>query len=355
MELIDDHIFFSYGKASAVSDPSEHSPTESIAPQLNVSIPSASFTTFSIHDGETNNPGLGPGDDGDDFFDYYANEDDADFDDTATLNGREAETAISQHIRSRTPSRRRTSSPGISAQNWNRMHATSGDVEALFDHMLTHKFGIKKEVHEYILDIMKNVFGHAHEVKTMHLVLAPPETAFNLGEGGKSHAVSSRASMGLSRSPGLILWPSTLIPMDHSEIEIHASKHLRMLLSCKNHLLEHAVEATDDSEIDEESVREALWEYEGYVHLSLYHFHDGPSLTPFHLADSFGTGSTPRRPSQMDPPLPMIQMIWISTLSVSAGQSPNPLRPISVKPCGRYNRESQYAHTKYMKLIVTTQ
>ncbi|KJA13673.1 hypothetical protein HYPSUDRAFT_209347 [Hypholoma sublateritium FD-334 SS-4] len=270
VELIDDLIFFPYGKASAVSDPSEHSPTQSIAPRIDVSIPSASFTTFSIHDGDTTNPGLGPGDDEDDFFDYYAtNEDDADFDDTATLNGREAEPAISQSIRSRTPSRRRTSSPGINAQTWNRMHATSGDVEALFDHMLTHKFGIKKEVHEYILDMMKSVFGHAHEVKTMHLVLAPPETAFNSDElsvvGGRSNLVSSRASMGLSSSPGLILWPSTLIPMDHSEIEIHASKHLRMLLSCKNYLLEHAVEATDDSEIDEESVREALWEYEGFL------------------------------------------------------------------------------------------
>lgn len=273
MELIDDLIFFPYGKASAVSDPSGHSPTQSIAPRINVSIPSASFTTFSIHDGDTTNPGLGPDDDEDDFFDYYAtNEDDAELDDTATLNGREAETAISQSIRSRTPSRRRTSSPGINAQAWNRMHATSGDVEALFDHMLTHKFGIKKEVHEYILDMMKSVFGHAHEVKTMHLVLAPPETAFNSDElpvgGSRSDSVSSRASMGLSSSPGLILWPSTLIPMDHSEIEIHASKHLRMLLSCKNYLLEHAVEATDDSEIDEESVREALREYEGYAHLS---------------------------------------------------------------------------------------
>ncbi|KAF8199043.1 hypothetical protein BJ912DRAFT_687030 [Pholiota molesta] len=53
--------------------------------------------------------------------------------------------------------------------------------------------------------------------------------------------------------------------MSQAEIEIHASKHLRMLLSCKNFLLEHALEATDDEEIDEESVLEALWEYEGFL------------------------------------------------------------------------------------------
>jgi len=38
-----------------------------------------------------------------------------------------------------------------------------------------------------------------------------------------------------------------------------------MLLSCKNLLVEHAIEATDDEEIDEESVLEALYEYEGFL------------------------------------------------------------------------------------------
>ena len=53
--------------------------------------------------------------------------------------------------------------------------------------------------------------------------------------------------------------------MTQKELEIHASKHLRMLLSCKKFLVEHAMEATEDEEIDEDSVLEALWEYEGYV------------------------------------------------------------------------------------------
>jgi hypothetical protein len=51
--------------------------------------------------------------------------------------------------------------------------------------------------------------------------------------------------------------------MNQSELEIHASKHLRVLLSCQNFLLEHAIEATDDEEIDDGSILEALWEYKG--------------------------------------------------------------------------------------------
>ncbi|PPQ80990.1 hypothetical protein CVT25_015118 [Psilocybe cyanescens] len=68
-----------------------------------------------------------------------------------------------------------------------------------------------------------------------------------------SHASSRRESMALAKLPGLVLWPSTSIPMDQSEIEIHASKHLR--LSRRNYLIEHAVEATGDEEIYEAFLR----------------------------------------------------------------------------------------------------
>ncbi|PPQ82302.1 hypothetical protein CVT25_008428 [Psilocybe cyanescens] len=148
------------------------------------------------------------------------------------------------------------------------------EAEALFEHILLRKFG------------------------TMHITLAPPE----VGDGGESsgqarqsgifnnngsdgfasrrfgmsHTSPRRESMALAKSPGLVLWPSTFIPMDQSEIEIHTSKHLR-LLSCKNCLIEHAVEATDDEEIDEASVLEALWEYEGFLR---HRFNPPPSSSP---------------------------------------------------------------------------
>lgn len=268
LEIIDDEIFFPYGKVSSLPKQPQ---TQSSPPRLNVSIPSAVFTTFRIFDGETTNPGLGPHDPDREDLDmaYGANEDEEDVDDTATLNGRDLQSTPSN---SRSTSALRNASPGLSAPAWNRAHATAADVEALFEHMLTHKFGIKTDLPDSILDLMKEVFGHAREVKTMHLILASPDAVLEPDKRRyqgppKSilHAVS-HGSVGLSGSPGLVLWPSTFISMKQSEIEIHASKHLRLLLSCRDFLVEHALEATDDAEIDEESVEEALWQYERYVH-----------------------------------------------------------------------------------------
>jgi len=269
LELIDDLIFFPYGKASTsldVPDSALNTQTRSIAPRLDITIPSANFTTFSIYDNGTNNPGLGlllGNEDAEDFYDLYGVEEE-DADDTATLNGRgdvQAPADPSNNPRSR--------KPRIDARSWNRACATSGDLEALFEHMLLHKFGINRNPSEFILGMLKEVFGHAREIKTMHITLAPPDpeagcSPVHASTAGRQFGRSSRReSMGLSQAPGLVLWPSTFIPMEQSEIEIHASKHLRMLLSCKSFLLEHAIEATEDDEIDEESVLEALWEYEG--------------------------------------------------------------------------------------------
>ncbi|KAF8963398.1 hypothetical protein BDZ97DRAFT_1919832 [Flammula alnicola] len=291
LELIDDLIFFPYRKASSSLDCSTRAQIESVAPRLDIAIPSSSFTTFSIYDGETTNPGLGASledPEPEDVYELYGvEEEEAEFDDTETVNGRETEWTRDESPNPRAIPRPATVSNHsiMSSRSWNRAFATSGDLESLFEHMLTHKFGIRKDPSEFVLDLMKEVFGHAREVKTMHLTLAPPETGIDGDNGLRGHqqfeydnsealisrgghfrsaSGSRRESMGLSKSPGLILWPSTFIPMDQSEIEIHASKHLRMLLSCKNLLLEHALEATDDEEIDEESVLEALWEYEGF-------------------------------------------------------------------------------------------
>lgn len=264
LELIDDLIFFPYGKVSTsldIPDPAFNAQVRSVAPRLDITIPSSTFSTFSIYDGKTNNPGLG-NEEPEGFYDLYGVEEE-DADDTATLNGRDDVQARAESSHNLRALRRGTSS--INPRSWTRACAISGDLEALFEHMLLHKFGINKNPSEFVLGLMKKVFGHAREIKTMHLTLAPPEAGYSTisTDGGQFDRSSRRESMGLSQAPGLVLWPSTFIPMEKSEIEIHASKHLRMLLSCKSFMMEHAVEATDDDEIDEESVLEALWEYEG--------------------------------------------------------------------------------------------
>ena len=269
LELIDDHIFFPYGKESTslgIPDSASNSQAPSIAPRLNISIPSSSFTTFSIYDGETNNPGLGLAVDNKETKDYELYEvEEEDIGDTETLNGRNDVHALagSPHNSRAPPRTRMDTSRNFDANlgSWTHAHNTSEDLEALFEHMILHKFGINKNPNEFVLGLMNEVFGHAREIKTMHLTLAPPKTGIDLG-GSRFGRSSRRESMGLSQAPGLVLCPSTFIPMDQTEIEIHASKHLRMLLSCKTFLLEHAIEVTDDEEVDQRAVLEALEEYE---------------------------------------------------------------------------------------------
>lgn len=286
LELIDDLIFFPYGKQSTSLDipVSALNPrVPSLAPRLDISIPSSSFRTFSIYAGETNNPGLGlpvDNEEAKDFYELHGVEEE-DIEDTATLNERSNVHAFvdpSHNPRARAPPQTRTytsSSSDIDLQSWTRAHNASEDLEDLFEHMLLHKFGINKNPSEFVLGLMKEVFGHAREVETMQLTLAPPKTGVDNGDASREHLnasiqdymlgggrSSSRESMGLSESPGLILWPSTFIPMDQSEIEIHASKHLRMLLSCEKFLVEHAIEVTNDEEMDERAMLEALGEYE---------------------------------------------------------------------------------------------
>ncbi|KAF9038154.1 hypothetical protein BJ165DRAFT_1532038 [Panaeolus papilionaceus] len=287
LELIDDEIFFPYGQTdSSVVDPISGS-TISVAPRLDITIPSSSFSTFSVYDAEMTNPGLGLPDDNpasdDDVYALYGLEEESEVDDTATIHEQDGYSqsrplATPQPAPNVRQARRNSrlshnmapaSSPGPDLQSWNRAHATSEDLESLFDHMLSHKFGVSRNPTEFILELMRQVFGHAREVRTMRLSLAPPsENAERMSPSDPMFTFGHMrppASLTAIRSPGLVLEPSTFIPMDPWEIEIHSSKHFRVLLSCKKILIEHAMEATDDEEIDEESVQDALWEYEGFL------------------------------------------------------------------------------------------
>ena len=129
--------------------------------------------------------------------------------------------------------------------------STVSDLDALFERMLSYDFGIYKDPSRDVFPLMTEIFGYAQEVVTMDLVLAPPDSS---GRSPQHHC------------PGLILWPSTFIPMDHTEVEIHASKHLRTLLSCKNDLAQHAIRAAklEGEVVDEEFVSQVLLTYERF-------------------------------------------------------------------------------------------
>ena len=139
----------------------------------------------------------------------------------------------------------------LSPEAWDRSLSIS-DLDALFEGMLLDAFDIYKDPSDIILPLMSRVFGHAQEVATMNLFLAPPDSS---GHSPQHHR------------PGLILWPSTFIPMDHTEVEIHAYKHLRTLLSCKNYLAQHATKVAEleGKRVDEEFFLQALWRYERFL------------------------------------------------------------------------------------------
>lgn len=69
----------------------------------------------------------------------------------------------------------------------------------------------------------------------------------------------------IQQSPGLLLMPSTFIPMPPSELEMHACKHMHTLLSCKRAMSDWILYNEDGSESDgisEESLRDAFFEYD---------------------------------------------------------------------------------------------
>ncbi|KAG2149489.1 hypothetical protein BD769DRAFT_338433 [Suillus cothurnatus] len=69
-----------------------------------------------------------------------------------------------------------------------------------------------------------------------------------------------------AQSPGLVLWPNTLIELGSFELEMHACKHMQSLLGCKAALHEHVQELfrdTDGNALVDDAVFDGLiWDYE---------------------------------------------------------------------------------------------
>ncbi len=216
LEMIDDHIFFPYGRAPQAPHPYGTIPEEG--------------------------------------------EDDPS--DSATLSAGRRSTRHGP-----TPSASTTVVPvDLEADQWIDQAGAARELESLFEHMHNMKFGIHLCPTQFIVDMMEQVLGHANEIRTMHLTLAPPNPGFEAtGKEGHSASPTDEGTHPLLNAPGLILWPSTFIPMTGPEIELHALKHPRVLLSLKTSLVEYALEIADEDQVDEAAVKESLWEYEGYV------------------------------------------------------------------------------------------
>lgn len=69
----------------------------------------------------------------------------------------------------------------------------------------------------------------------------------------------------LSQTSGLILWPSTYIPVPPSELEMHVCKQMHVLLGCKPALAEYVGEFRDeDGErcVGDAEFQDLIWDYE---------------------------------------------------------------------------------------------
>ncbi|KIL01056.1 hypothetical protein PAXRUDRAFT_128521 [Paxillus rubicundulus Ve08.2h10] len=65
-----------------------------------------------------------------------------------------------------------------------------------------------------------------------------------------------------TQSPGLILWPSTFIPIAPFELEMHACKHLHSLVGCKAALTEYVQE--QHLPLDQCTMDDLMWDYESF-------------------------------------------------------------------------------------------
>ncbi|KAJ3789972.1 hypothetical protein GGU10DRAFT_399312 [Lentinula aff. detonsa] len=72
-------------------------------------------------------------------------------------------------------------------------------------------------------------------------------------------------SIPVQQSPGLLLLPSTFIPLSPVELEMHACKHMHALLSCKRAISDWLLyndDGTDNDCISEDSLRDVFFEYD---------------------------------------------------------------------------------------------
>ncbi|EAU92602.2 hypothetical protein CC1G_06613 [Coprinopsis cinerea okayama7 len=153
-------------------------------------------------------------------------------------------------------------------------------------------------------------------------------------------AVHSRSSgvMAPVQSPGLLVWPSTYIPMTPTELEMHSCKFVQTLLGCRHALREHITGefggvklATDDD------FEEALWEYECFRRSRFHWPNDNPEL--------FADQGFP------EPPSPVAQSLPRGVTRQSSGGKSGHSRTDSLDSFnGQYRRE-ELTHIRTIRVF----
>ncbi|KAF5332767.1 hypothetical protein D9611_005097 [Ephemerocybe angulata] len=141
------------------------------------------------------------------------------------------------------------------------------------------------------------------------LMAPPPQlSAKAAGRLGISYSVLAAASAAHSRgsgvlapvqSPGLLVWPSTYIPMSPEELEMHSCKWVQTLLGCRHAMREFITGKFEGMTLAEDpEFEEAIWDYECFRRSRFHWPNDNPEL--------FGDNGFPESPG-LDAPNPSQQ------------------------------------------------
>ncbi|KAI0049274.1 hypothetical protein FA95DRAFT_907197 [Auriscalpium vulgare] len=200
-------------------------------------------------------------------------------------------------------------------EEWENEMKNCQDLESIFSGMLQRKYGMNLRPAEYLPSMMRSGYGpeNVSDARTIHVCL-PSREFMNGVEGdmrknpdmergwsvtidwerkekkdekGKAVEASlapmqptelpatlskkAAAMLGAARlspagvpyqQPGLVIFPSTFIPMSPAEVEMHSSKNLHTLLSCRAAIRDFTSEHTAIGGPSPEELENALWEYE---------------------------------------------------------------------------------------------
>jgi len=80
------------------------------------------------------------------------------------------------------------------------------------------------------------------------------------------------SSTGPIQHSGLLIWPSTYIPVGPAELEMHACKYMHTLLGCRTALSEFVAKYKDEEGtrwVGEDEFKDEIWDYEWYAFMSV--------------------------------------------------------------------------------------
>lgn len=267
LELIDDQVLFPYGKTLL---PRSSSTSTLLAAKRNALIPSSSLLLGnnndddSLYDVQEEDEEDEEGDESTEDEGVYVRDENTSplDDDIVSLYRSRHESLASTTYQSRgfhLPSPAPLIDPPVA---WLNQACASSELENVFVDVLDERYGIHLRPALFVTELIGRMFGNANKAASMHLMLAPP----NLNSNQQSSTAGSQYGTqlsSLSQCPGLILWPSTFIEVPQAELEMHAFKHMRVLLGCKTLLADYVKNHGGEAPfVNDSDVLEIMWEYE---------------------------------------------------------------------------------------------